>query len=360
MIEVYRPGKLFIAGEYSVVETGRKAIVSAINRFIVVKIWKSREYKVTSFNGAWTHFELTPDGELIFTDDKEKWAYIKSSIKLSLKYLKTQNVDFEPFEIEVKSQMEDKNGKKYGIGSSASVTVAVIEAIFKHFGKFISKDQLFKLSCLSTLHISLDNSCADIAAVVYTGIVYYQKFDTFKLISEIRNMEIYDIVNSPWEGLSIENIEVNDSWDFLVAWTESPASSKNLVRKVKETAGQDSFYIDFQDKSDEIVEDIKDSYINKDFEKFKLSIERARENLLRLDCKYDVGIETRKLKELSELANLCGYASKLSGAGGGDCGIAFYPNKDERKLMIDKWKENNIIYLNFEIFSEDKNGKQKR
>lgn len=42
-------------------------------------------------------------------------------------------------------------------------------------------------------------------------------------------------------------------------------------------------------------------------------------------------------------------AAKVSGAGGGDCGIVIIDNKYPIQSLIEKWKENDIEYLPFEV-----------
>ena len=38
MIEVSAPGKLYIAGEYAVVETGHPAVIAAVDQFVTVTV----------------------------------------------------------------------------------------------------------------------------------------------------------------------------------------------------------------------------------------------------------------------------------------------------------------------------------
>ena len=49
MIEVSAPGKLYIAGEYAVVETGHPAVIAAVDQFVTVTVGictKSRKYPI--------------------------------------------------------------------------------------------------------------------------------------------------------------------------------------------------------------------------------------------------------------------------------------------------------------------------
>ena len=71
-----------------------------------------------------------------------------------------------------------------------------------------------------------------------------------------------------------------------------------------------------------LVKEVIDAWRAGDQERV-LSLVRKNEPLLReLGQQAGVPIETPDLKQLSDLANQAGGAGKLSGAGGGDCGIA--------------------------------------
>lgn len=350
MLEVKRPGKLFIAGEYSVVESGHYAIVAAIDRFIKARIYKSDHFAIKSFEDELLNFEL--DCKTIkYSSEDDKWSYIKSAIKNSFEYLDVSSGDYEHFNIEIVSQMEDSQGNKFGIGSSAAVTVAVIDAIMKFYKQNIDNLQLFKLAVLSTLENSTNNSCADLAAVCFASLVFYRKFDRELLIKDMIESSVRDLVNKEWELLEIKQLDFPNSWDFLVGWTGKPASSKNLVEKLKKNGTCDMFYRVFQNNSDRYVKAIYEALLQNDFKKFKHNIDMAEANLFALDHEFNIGIVTEKLKKLSQIAKVYGLTSKLSGAGGGDCGIAFYESSQYAKVDLEEsWAENGIKALDFKIY----------
>jgi phosphomevalonate kinase len=77
---------------------------------------------------------------------------------------------------------------------------------------------------------------------------------------------------------------------------------------------------------------------------------RKNEDILReLGSKSRVNIETPELRQLAELANKNGAAGKLSGAGGGDCGIAVcYDNKTADKVKK-AWQDAEFYLLDVTI-----------
>lgn len=88
MIEISVPGKLFIAGEYAVVEPGHPAIIVAVDQFINVTIEGAR--KNGSIQSAqysdlpirWTR----RNGELVLDHRENPFHYILAAIRLTEKY----------------------------------------------------------------------------------------------------------------------------------------------------------------------------------------------------------------------------------------------------------------------------------
>src|SRR5699024_8355693 len=85
-------------------------------------------------------------------------------------------------------------------------------------------------------------------------------------------------------------------------------------------------YEAFLQSSEYAVTLIMDGMKQGNREKFFLGIRQNREALALIGQHANVEIETEKLHNLSIEAEKYGGAGKLSGAGGGDCGIAFIPS----------------------------------
>lgn len=347
-VEVKRPGKLYIAGEYSIVEAGRKSIVTAIDSFIFLRLEEAKNGVIESFNGERVSF--TREGRVTLSSEDTKWAAVASAMNIAEDYLSNEVENFSNYYIKIESQMEDESGKKFGLGSSASVTVAMIDAICKFYGQCLDPLILFKLASLAVLENSPNNSCGDVAAVSFEDLVYYRSFNRKKIIQLRDSYSVFDLVNQDWPLLDIKRIGLQNEWDFSVGWTGKPASSFDLVNRIKDNKKGDKFYQEFLDKSDICVDSIVESIEKDDFKTFKKSMDNARENLVSLGKEFDSDIETRELRTLSDIAVKLGYASKLSGAGGGDCGIAIADNTFNKELMIEKWEDNNIKFLNLDIY----------
>lgn len=71
--------------------------------------------------------------------------------------------------------------------------------------------------------------------------------------------------------------------------------------------------------------------------------------------KAGVAIETPLLKTLCDLAEQYGGVGKPSGAGGGDCGIAFMPDKQKADQLQEAWQQVGIKLLTIQSAFHDAN-----
>ena len=85
---------------------------------------------------------------------------------------------------------------------------------------------------------------------------------------------------------------------------------------------------------------------------FLLELRKSEKALSELGKTSGVNIETPDLKLLSGIANKYGAAGKLSGAGGGDCGIAVCFDDDTAIKVVEGWKEAGICPIDTSIDSE--------
>ena len=89
MISVKAPGKLYIAGEYAVVETGQPAILVALDQFVYVNLEKSndlgsiisKQYKENSL------YWKREGNQIIFDNRDNPFHYILSAINLQRKVM---------------------------------------------------------------------------------------------------------------------------------------------------------------------------------------------------------------------------------------------------------------------------------
>lgn len=350
MIEVKVPGKLYIVGEYAVVNPGNKAVLISVDKFITIKLKKSKHKgSVKSYSNIrmiWSR----QDDQIVVDQKDDRFEYIFSAMDIAEKYILQKGYSLDFYDIEVTSDLESQDGIKYGLGSSAAIVVAIIKSILEYYKIEYRKMDLFKLSAIASIKLNPNGSCGDIASAVYNGLIKYISFDREKILKRLMTEMLKDIVESDWDSLEIENISLNNEYDFIIGWTKSPASSINLVNKAKKNIVKNiKFYNNFLQASNKCVDEFIKGYQESNFDIIKNSIKKNRELLTEYAENYNILIERDNLYDLVEIAKKFGLASKTSGAGGGDCGIAISYRGFDVKSLEKEWKENKITKLDLSI-----------
>lgn len=318
-------GKLYIAGEYSVLTPNQSAIIKNIDIFMQAEIKFSEKYSI---------YSDMYDYSVTLEEDDENYSLIRETVKIVNEYLQLKGVDIQPFDIKITGKME-KNGKKYGIGSSGSVTVLTVKAMSKLYSYEISSEELFKLSSYVLLKRGDNGSMGDIACISYENLVIYTSFDRNLIKEKMKNSSLSEIMNLEW-GYKIEKIHCPEKLEFLVGWTGIPSISGKMIIEVKNSINKE-----FLEKSEEIVRNLKNGIEqgNK-----KIISENVEENGKLLKMLHEK-IYSRKLLELVESAEGLDICAKSSGAGGGDCGIAISFNRNDTEKLLGRWESRDIELL---------------
>lgn len=354
------PGKLMIAGEYAVLESGYPAIVIAVNRYITITIKDSSLNKLSIANAeqsdvSWT---LDENGEIVGLERK-KYSFLREAIRVSCQFLKEMDVTIQPFCLHIQSELNDRNtGKKYGLGSSAAIVVGVIRSIVLFHNFELQNDplQLYKLACIAHLKIQGNGSGADIAASVFGGWIYYSRYDITWLISKLNQREgflqeesIVNLITMPWPSLRIEHIRPPSDIRLLIGWTKHTAKTAPMVDKIETFQKQESKrYQEFLVQSKVAVEAFIRSCKLKDGIGVLNAIHHNRRALQYLSNMSGVPIETEEIKTLCDIADQYGRG-KSSGAGGGDCGLAFLLGDDKLDSLKEEWEQAGIIPLDLQV-----------
>lgn len=318
-------GKLYIAGEYSVLTPNQSAIIKNIDIFMQAEIKFSEKYSI---------YSDMYDYSVTLEEDDGNYSLITETVKIVNEYLQLKGVDIQPFNMKITGKME-KNGKKYGIGSSGSVTVLTVKAMAKLYSYDISSEEVFKLSAYVLLKRGDNGSMGDIACISYGSPVMYTSFDRNFIKEKMKNSSLSEIMNLEW-GYKIEKIHCPKKYEFLVGWTGIPSISGKMIVEVKNSINKE-----FLEKSEEIVRNLKNGIEqgNK-----KIISENVEENSKLLKMLHEK-IYSRKLLELVESAEGLDICAKSSGAGGGDCGIAISFNKNDTEKLLERWESRGIELL---------------
>ena len=318
-------GKLYIAGEYSVLTPNQSAIIKNIDIFMQAEIKFSEKYSI---------YSDMYDYSVTLEEDDENYSLIRETVKTVNEYLQLKGLERQPFDMKITGKME-KNGKKYGIGSSGSVTVLTVKAMSKLYSYEISSEEIFKLSSYVLLKGGDNGSMGDIACISYGSPVMYTSFDRNFIKEKMKNSSLEEIMNLEW-GYKIEKIHCPEKYEFLVGWTGIPSISGKMIIEVKNSINKE-----FLEKSEEIIRNLKNGIEQGNKKIISENVEKNSKLLKMLHEK----IYSRKLLELVESAEGLDICAKSSGAGGGDCGIAISFNRNDTEKLLERWESRGIELL---------------
>ena len=349
MYEIKVPGKLFIAGEYAVLEPGYPAIVVAVDRYITARVATSERQTLSlpqlGLPNVACRFER---GQVIFEETDARLDFIKNTSDVVHQYLRERTIETKPFSLTITSELDDADsGRKYGLGSSAAVVVAVVTSILTLYRDClpVSKTLIFKLAAIAHYQTQGSGSCADVAASTYGGWLHYTAFKASWLKEKIMEQDsVSELVEQEWPCLKIEQLEAPLDLVLAVGWTGSSAKTASLIKKIEPLKNQNSpVYGDFLRKSRDAVSTMVEGFKHNDMELVMASLSANRSALLELSQETGGAIETIHLEKLIAIANHYG-AGKSSGAGGGDCGIVF-TSTDKLERLHKEWQEADVVPL---------------
>lgn len=352
MPTVKAPGKLYIAGEYAVVEPGQPAILIAVDQFVYATISQAKQGLVSSKQLLGQDIYWTRENDqLQTTQATAKFAYVLKAIELTERYAKEQNCQLSTFNLQLDSDLDSPDGKKYGLGSSAAVTVATVKAVAAYYNLALTPLEIFKLAASAHYLVQKNGSLGDIAASSFGGWIAYHSFDRSWLLQGLQDHSMTELLKLTWPKLQIESLEAPPRLQLLIGWTGSPASTSNLINEVALSKEErQRKYDHFLEQSALCVSKMIAAFKQQDLEVIMCQLARDRELLRSLETFSQVTIETPKLHQLITLAQKFGGQAKTSGAGGGDCGIAILAKEQPLNELLNAWKQAGITPLSFSIY----------
>ena len=332
MIAVKTCGKLYWAGEYAILEPGQLALIKAIPIYMKAEITFSDSYRIYSdmFDFA---ADLTPNPD---------YSLIQETISLMNGFLANSGQTLRPFSLEIRGKME-REGKKFGLGSSGSVVVLVVKALLALYNLSVDQDLLFKLASAVLLKRGDNGSMGDLACIVAEDLVFYQSFDRQKVAAWLEEENLVTVLERDW-GFSISQVQPTLECDFLVGWTKEVAVSSNMVKQIKQNINQN-----FLSSSKETVASLVEALEQGNAEKIIEQVERASKLLEGLSA----DIYTPSLRQLKEASQYLQAVAKSSGAGGGDCGIALSFDEQSTEILKNRWADLGIELLYQERIGHD-------
>jgi phosphomevalonate kinase len=288
---VEAPGKVFLVGEYAVLEGGA-AVLAAVSRHAVGQYLP----------------ELTPESPVI-----------AETVARAVEALGALDLGraLPAGSVLVNTAGFRQGASKLGLGSSAAAAVAAAGAVLAFVGVDIAarRDLLFGIA--DEGHRAAQGgigSGGDIAASVHGGFIGYLRAKT--VVGEKPGKPIIRKLSRPG-GLELR-----------VFWTGAGASTPSLIRAVHAFAGrQPAVYRGLIDELRQTAEQFVHAFLGNDAKGAILHADGYGRLLEKLGASAEVPIVTPPFAETAVVARGLGGAAKPSGAGGGDVGVALFTDE---------------------------------
>src|SRR3989344_5623930 len=214
------PGKLFLLGEWAILEMGNTGVVAAVNKRVHSEVKASDGIFITLSDFGVHDLKCEFDGQkLKFSTEehKDNLKFIKEAIESALRFLNEKGISSSGFSVRTWNEELQIGGKKIGFGSSAAATVAVIASVLAFHDYPVEKEEVYKLATIAHYFAQGKvGSAFDVAASTYGGIFVYKRFDPKWLQQKVdAGIGLPAIVAEKWAGLYVE--QLGDFSDFCMA-----------------------------------------------------------------------------------------------------------------------------------------------
>ena len=339
------PGKLMLMGEYAVTQAGHPGIVLAIDRYLLCRIEPSIHY-VLEFPGVAAPIHAN-DLETLYYHlaDIPPLNLVTRCIVLVQNYLQEEGRNLAPFHLSVQSELQSTSGIKYGLGSSAAVSVAVVAGLFRYaIDVNVDKEILFKIASVAHALVQTHGSGADVAAATYGGMILYERFDPRWLHHRMTvKTSLHSLMHVDWPMLNIRRLPRKPDVVLYVGWTRHPVSTSLFLQHM----------VNFQERSPHLFQQF---LVNSDlavkafvqaknpFALFR-AVDGNRAALATLAEQTAILIETMAIRRALTTVKRLGGVGKTSGSGGGDVLVAWFRDQSAAKTLRAHWSADGIEFM---------------
>jgi phosphomevalonate kinase len=300
-ISVSAPGKLFLSGEYAVLE-GAEAVVVSVAR----RVWARPVRK------------NIPQSQLIRDVKREVGRFLSARSGSNVGQLPNVDIDSTGFSTAT---------HKLGIGSSAAVAASTTGVLFEWAGLPVNEYRESVCDVATRAHRAYQNgkgSGADVATSVYGGTIIFSRSSP--------------VFQSRAEGVR-----------KVFVWTGKPASTISLVEEVKILKERSpEHYALVMNPLVALAAELAEGYRAGDVDRLLLSTDAYENAMSALGDAAGVCIVTPEMKQIAEVARACNGASKPSGAGGGDAVVALFRTDADARDFITRIQGGALEILDFD------------
>lgn len=289
-VTISAPGKLMLFGEHAVVYN-RPSIVTAVGQrmFVTAEFGSEKPLLEIKAPDVKTHLKI-PLADLASKDIPKEAKFIAKAVEVYLK-------EFVNYKGGIKITTKSEFSSKFGFGSSSAVTVCTLKALSVMFEDDLDNRTLFDWAYKVVLDIQGKGSGFDVAAAIYGGTLYFIKG------------------GKALKPLNIPNLPL------IIGYSGIKADTVTLIDEVAKKAKKFPKVIDnLYTLMGELIPQAQKALLKGDFETVGELMDFNQGYLSSL------GVSSSKLDAMINTAREAGaYGAKLSGAGVGDCMIAFAP-----------------------------------
>ena len=303
------PGKVFLSGEYLALEGGSAIILSTKQRSMVSIEDHKKPYNLFYSSALDQSFEFNVNDNFeVYWVEKDPQDFgLFISLAISELRIKPSKVL-----ISIDTSEFYSNGKKIGLGSSASIASAIIHALDEYFSLQLSESTIIE-KAINIHALSQDNfgsgldviaSCAD-SGVVECNLKMANKH-RWKNLKWPKDLYIKGVI------------------------TSNQASTKIMIEKYNYgKASNQTFFKKLYPEINYLLNQISIAWHDQDSAKILELMQKYNTYIKQLNKKFNLGIFTNEHKGFIDLARRLDIFYKPSGAGGGDLGLVITNNENK-------------------------------
>lgn len=309
----FAPGKLYLAGEYSVAFGLSSALIFKTEIGIKTTVQSSDGWSISDapFIQGKQSFSVGLDGRVSIA-----LPSLNSRLNFIFRYLRFRGISLQPCSITIHDQLNQNDQSKFGFGSSGALTVSLFGAILDFYNLNIDRLMLYRLAVMAHRAQGEEGSFGDLAVAAFDHALLYHKPELDPI--EANKETDWVSLNRSWRGLVVEPKTLKAP-PFAVIYTGISSKTGDLLKKMTPFVALNLFK-DYSAKVQQLIDKVSTPLTLK-------WLGSASQCWFDLAQQTDIGLAPSGVLQLRRFIQPYGVL-KMSGAGGGDCALAFF--KDEQ------------------------------
>jgi len=300
--------KVFLAGEYAVLEAGRPALVVGIDRKLHATLDRS---------ARGLHLVHAPSGA----------AWSGGAAPEQLRFAARAATIARAFcggNADARIVFEDDlslDGRKLGLGGSAAASVLAVRAVCRACERPVSDAEVLSLAAAAHwAEQGGSGSGADVAAAALGGVLEARSRVPWRSADELMAIPPQAIAAS--RPIHVTPVRTPPDLRLLLAYAGVPADTRALVRAVRDAArARPARWTARADAISSAAAQLRAALESGSVEESLRAVRDGAAAMAALGEDVGAAIVTPELARACALASAAGAAGKPSGAGGGDCAV---------------------------------------